>query len=159
MSVSDGVYCIDTSSVLEAWRRRYRPKNFGSFWNNLDELIAQERVLMSREVFTELQKKDDDVHKWFKSRTSNKFIIEIDDDTHDEVRRIMGLYPRLVDTAKGRSEADPFVIALARVRKATVVSEEQAGSATKPKIPDVCKAQGLKCLPLADMIEELDWSF
>jgi hypothetical protein len=38
----------------------------------------------------------------------------------------MGAYPRLVDTVKGRSGGDPFVIAVARIKHPpmTVVTEE-----------------------------------
>jgi len=73
----------------------------------------------------------------------------------------MGTYPRLVDTVKGRSGGDPFVIALARVRrsKITVVTEEDRGRADSPKIPDVCRAEGIRCLNLADFIAERGWKF
>jgi Domain of unknown function (DUF4411) len=55
----------------------------------------------------------------------------------------MTAYPRLVDTSKGRSGADPFVIALAAAANPimTVVTEEHPG---KTKIPDVCKKEGIK---------------
>lgn len=73
----------------------------------------------------------------------------------------MGTYPRLVDTVKGKSGGDPFVIALARVRhgKIIVVSEEDFGKKDSPRIPDVCRAEGIGCYKLADFIEDRDWSF
>ena len=65
-------------------------------------------------------------------------------------------HPRLVDTVKGRSGADPFVIALAATTNPTmtVVTEEQPG---KTKIPDVCKAEKIECIGLADLIERENW--
>jgi Domain of unknown function (DUF4411) len=66
----------------------------------------------------------------------------------------------MVDTVKGRSGADP-VIAIARMRhgKITVVSEEDFGKKDSPRIPDVCRAEGIRSFKLADFIEERDWSF
>ena len=70
----------------------------------------------------------------------------------------MGAYPRLVDTVKGRSGGDPFVIALAGIKRPhmTVVTEESPG---KQRIPDVCASEGIRCIGLADMIEQEDWHF
>jgi hypothetical protein len=59
------------------------------------------------------------------------------------VARIMKAYPRLVDTVKGRSGSDPFVIALAASTNPTmtVVTEEFVG---KVRIPDVCNADKIQ---------------
>lgn len=85
----------------------------------------------------------------------------IDDGLQDQVIELMGIYPRLVDTAKGRSAADPFVIGLARMNDPewTVLSEENPGSQNSPKIPDVCRAEGLRCLRLVELIQEENWIF
>lgn len=70
----------------------------------------------------------------------------------------MGAYPRLVDTVKGRSGADPFVIALAASGEPVmaVVTEETPG---KQRIPDVCASERIPCMGLADLIERENWSF
>ena len=77
------------------------------------------------------------------------------------MRHIMGTYPRLVDTVKGRSGADPFVIAVARSRinQMVVVSEEDFGKKDSPRIPDVCRAESIRCLKLADFIDARGWRF
>jgi len=84
--------------------------------------------------------------------------VEIDDYTQNHVALIMAKYPRLVDTVKGRSGADPFVIALAATMNPSmvVVTEESPG---KTRIPDVCAAERIECCGLADMIEREDWKF
>ena len=111
----------------------------------------------SIEVYNELEKKDDELFKWCKDR-KGKMFVELDDATQVLVTRIMSGYPRLVDTAKGRSGADPFVIALAATMKPpmVVVTEESPG---KTRIPDVCSAESIDYCGLADMIEREDWSF
>jgi hypothetical protein len=84
--------------------------------------------------------------------------VEIDDDIQGHLTRIMANHPRLVDTVRGRSGADPFVIALAATTDPSmvVVTEEFAG---KIRIPDVCRAEQIAFCNLADMIEREDWQF
>lgn len=158
-AMKDGIYSIDSSSLIHAWRRAYPPKNFPQFWRRLDELIEAERLFSSVEVLRELQKKDDELHAWCK--THSGVFLPIDDGLQDQVIELMGIYPRLVDTAKGRSAADPFVIGLARMNDPewTVLSEENPGSQNSPKIPDVCRAEGLRCLRLVELIQEENWIF
>lgn len=154
---TSAVYSIDSSALIHGWRRVYRPKNFGFVWEHFDLLIEEGRLRASIEVYNELEKKDDEVFKWCKDRKAKMFV-EIDDNTQAHVTRIMKNHPRLVDTVKGRSGADPFVIALAATTKPlmVVVTEESAG---KTKIPDVCLAEKIDCCRLADMIEREDWKF
>ena len=108
----------------------------------------------------ELSKKDDAVYEWCK-RLSGQLCVDIDDEQQEHLQHVMGIYPRLVDTVKGRSGGDPFVIALARVRQGeiVVVSEEDFGRRESPRIPDVCLAEGIRCYKLADFIEDRGWRF
>jgi Domain of unknown function (DUF4411) len=156
----DTLFSFDSSSLIHAWNRAYRPKNFPSFWLRLEEAVAAGIVVASVEVLSELSRKDDAVHDWCKSRAGD-LCVDVDDEQQDHMRHIMGTYPRLVDTVKGRSGGDPFVIALARVRhgKIIVVSEEDFGKKDSPRIPDVCKAEVIRCYKLADFIEDRGWSF
>ena len=105
------------------------------------------------------RKKDDDLSAWCKERPT--MFIDVDDATQASMQHIMGTYPKLVDTSKGRSGADPFVIALAQAHNPllTVVTEEHGGSANKPKIPFVCRQEGLRCISLLQLIEEQQWRF
>jgi len=154
-------YSIDTSALIHAWRRAYPPKNFESFWARLEKLIEDEVILASVEVINELKKKDDDIHKWCNAQPGS-FCIEIDDDMQDHVAHIMGMYPRLVDTVKGRSGGDPFVIALARSTAPsplTVITQENPGKKASPKIPDVCRDEKIPCMNLVEFIQAEDWRF
>ena len=120
-------------------------------------LIGQGRLRSSIEVYNELEKKDDELFKWCKDRKETLFV-ELDEETQRLVTQIMANYPRLVDTVKGRSGADPFVIALAVTTKPSmvVVTEESPG---RMRIPDVCTAESIEYCGLADMIEREDWKF
>src|ERR1700756_3606802 len=114
------IYSVDSSALIHAWRRVYRPKNFGFVWNGFDSLIENKRLCASVEVYHELEKKDDELFAWCKER-KEKLFIEIDDNIQGIVRNILNDHPRLVDTVKGRSGADPFVIALAETTKPPIV--------------------------------------
>ncbi|AWL92631.1 DUF4411 family protein [Bradyrhizobium ottawaense] len=150
------VYSIDSSSLIHAWRRIYRPKNFGFVWDGFDRLIAEGRLKASIEVYNELQKKDDELFVWCKERKETLFV-EIDDATQEAVAKIMAEHPKIVDTTKGRSGGDPFVIALAAstTPRMMVVTEEFPG---KERIPDVCDAQKIDHCGVADLIEREDWT-
>jgi hypothetical protein len=150
------VYSVDSSALIHAYRRIYRPKNFGFVWEGFDALIAVGRFKSSIEVYNELQKKDDELFAWCKERKEAMFV-EIDDVTQALVAKIMGAHPKLVDTTKGRSGADPFVMALAKSTnpQMIVVTEEYPG---KERIPDVCNAQKIDYCGVADLIEKEGWT-
>jgi hypothetical protein len=151
------VYSVDSSALIHGWRRIYRPKNFGFVWDHLAGLVEESRLRASIEVYHDLEKKDDELFQWCKDR-KEKMIVEIDDAVQGQVARIMANYPRLVDTVKGRSGSDPFVIALAATTKPpmVVVTEEYVG---KIRIPDVCEAEKIDHCGLADLIEREEWKF
>ena len=150
-------YSADSSALIHGWRRIYRPKNFGFVWDRLGVLIEEGRFKASIEVYHDLEKKDDELFKWCKER-KDKLVVDIDKNIQVHVTRIMKAYPRLVDTVKGRSGSDPFVIALAAstTPTMTVVTEEFAG---KVRIPDVCNAEKIDNCGLADLIERENWNF
>jgi Domain of unknown function (DUF4411) len=151
------IYSADSSALIHGWRRIYRPKNFGFVWDRLGILIEEDRFKASVEVYNDLQKKDDELFKWCKER-KDKLVVDIDDNIQAHVARIIKAYPRLVDTVKGRSGSDPFVIALAASINPTmtVVTEEFAG---RVRIPDVCNADNIDHCGFADLIERENWNF
>ena len=155
------IYCIDTSSLIHAWRRAYPIQNFPLFWGRIDELIEAGRLISSIEVLKELEKRDDDLYEWANER-KNMFLDIEDDILQIRVAEILKLYPRLVDTRKNRSAADPFVIAVASVFDSplVVVTEEgPTNNIKRPNIPDVCIAENLKCIKILELIVLEDWRF
>ena len=158
--MAGATYSIDTSALLHGWHRAYPPKRFPALWLKLDELIDQGRLIATIEVLNELEKKADDTFAWAKERKDSLFR-EIDEDVQDAVVHLMQTYPRLVDTAKGKSGGDPFVIAQAMAANPchTVVTEEAGGSGKQPKIPWVCQDAGVPWINLLAMIDLEDWVF
>jgi hypothetical protein len=142
------IYSADSSALIHGWRR---------IWDRLGALIEEGRLKASIEIYNDLEKKDDELFKWCKDR-KDKLVVDIDATIQAHVAHLMKAHPRMVDTVKGRSGSDPFVIALAASTNPTmtVVTEEFVG---KVRIPDVCNAEKIPYCGLADLIEREDWKF
>ncbi len=149
-------YSLDTSGFLDAWVRHYPPDVFPPIWQQMEDAGERGVVLVSDEVLRELERKDDGAYEWLKAR--GQMIVPLDSNIEAAVKDLLKQHPRLLDTRKSRSGADPFVIALARLRGLTVVSAEiRSGNLQKPKIPDVCDALGIECLNLIDFFRKEGW--
>ncbi|MDE2793566.1 MAG: DUF4411 family protein [Gemmatimonadota bacterium] len=107
-------FSIDTSAILDGWTRHYPREAFPGLWRHLEELIRSGDLRASEEVRHELEKKEDEAFAW--ARGQEGFFVPMDDEIQDAVSAILAVHPRLLDTRRGRSGADPFVIALAKVR-------------------------------------------
>ncbi len=117
--------------------------------------MGQGRLCASIEVLHEIKKKDDNLAEWCEANSA--LFVEIESDAiQEKVGALLGKYPRLVDTRKGRSGADPFVIALAQMHNPplTVVTEEKGGTPQKPQIPFVCQEEDIRCISLLELIAE-----
>lgn len=148
-------YCMDTSALMDAWFRHYPPASFPSVWTHMEEAADNGVLISPDEVLNDLKRKDDDLHKWAKARPN--MFLPLEGDVQLAVQEILARFPRLVDTRKGLSTSDPFVIALAKVRGTPVVTGEKGGTAEKPKIPSVCHHYGIDCLGLLQLIAQLGW--
>jgi PIN domain nuclease of toxin-antitoxin system len=70
-------------------------------------------------------------------------LVKLDKQIEVHVSDIMRRYPRLVDTKKGRSVGDPFVIAVAQARKLTVITGENAtGKVDRVALKELAGFQG-----------------
>ena len=151
-------YCVDTSGWLDGWQRHYPPDVFPSLWTKLDGLINSGEILSSEEVYLELKKKSDELQDWIQAR--KQMLVPLDEPIQLKAVALLSEFPRLVDTLRGRSKADPFVIATAMERGAVVVTGEPlTGKLDKPRIPDVCQVKNIRCITFLQMIRELKLSF
>jgi hypothetical protein len=150
-------YSLDTSGFLDAWLRHYPIDVFPTVWDRLSVAVEKGVLFVSDEVLRELEKKDDGAHSWIKARPA--MVVPFESKIEAAVIRLMTNYPRLVDSKKGRSGGDPFVIAVAMVKGLTVISGENAsGKLDSPKIPDVCKDMGISCIRILDFFREQKWN-
>jgi hypothetical protein len=150
-------YSLDTSAILDGWNRYYPPKVFPTVWERLENLAFKGVLIATEEVLRELEKQDDEVYRWVKAQAN--MVVPIDDQIQIEVSFILNAYPRLVNTQRNRSQADPFVIALARLVDGVVVSGEGRRSLKNPKVPDVCDDMGIPHMRLVDVLSQQGFTF
>jgi hypothetical protein len=158
MNQAATIYSLDSSALIAAWTDTYVISEFATFWDRLGALGDGGRAIVTEEVYEEIAKKDDKLYEWLGAHP--RMIASHGDDVQRSVSEILRTHPLLIKAlGVNRSGADPFVIALARCRRATVISQEQPGSATKPKIPDVCAHYSVPCERLRHLIANEEWRF
>jgi len=90
----------------------------------------------------------------------DRLVVPTDAGVASAVQRILIDHERLVMNMKGRNRADPFVIALAQLKGAVVLTGEGSdGTANRPKIPYICQEIGLPCCRFLEMIRLEGWRF
>lgn len=156
MNAPASVYCIDTSSVIDWHERFYPPESFPSLVPLVDGLIHTGRLFMSEEVALELHAKTAAAGTWCAKR-KDRLVLPTDVAVATAVRDVLREHPRLVGALKNRNRADPFVIAVARLKGAVVVTGEMGGTADRPKIPYVCSQFGIQCITFTDLIRAEGW--
>ena len=151
-------YCFDTSAFIQPWRNRFPPDLFSPLWKKIESLIIGGDIISSRVVLDDLKRMDDDVFGW--AKTQKKLFIEIDEAIQREVREILATYPRLVEQGGKRSSSDPFVVALAKLNDACVVTYELPHlNSNKTNIPFVCHQYSIDCKDLLDVMRDYGWRF
>jgi hypothetical protein len=159
MSQPELNYVVDTSSFIHAYQRSYPPDILPALWEEkFDLLIAHSRLISPVDVLEELRQKHDALYEWASVRESMFFDL---DHFENQLKDVMASFPRLVDTKKGKSGADPMVISLALSRTPpwTVVTEESFGTETSPRIPFVCDQRKLRCINMLQLLRDQHWSF
>ena len=154
-----GLYCVDTSALIDGLERYYPEENFPGLWKRIDTLIADGRFRISEEVWEELQQKDERAKEWAQPRL-DMLMVPTDLVVISATQRVLSEHELLVKNMKGRNRADPFVIGLAQVLDATVVTGEGGdGNARRPKIPYVCGQLNVKCIRFLDVVRTEGWQF
>jgi Domain of unknown function (DUF4411) len=149
------IYCIDTSALIAAWYERYKPNRFPKLWDQLDQLITEGRLVSSSLVLRECSKqRSEELHGWLKPREA--MFQAPDESVQVQVDFVVNTYTGLVSAGKEKFQADPFVIAQAKVNGYTVITEE-TGPASLAKIPGVCGAMKVPCINLMQLIDQEDW--
>ena len=149
-------YSLDTSALLNPWRKFYPRDLFPTLWERYEQALEDGTAVATELVLIELEKQDDEVLAWAKERPV--MFRPLDEKIQEVVTGILRDYPRLVDTRKSRSGADPFVIALGQIEGRAVVTYEGAtNKIDRPNIPDVCEALSIPCVTFIEMARQQGW--
>jgi hypothetical protein len=98
------------------------------------------------------------------AKTNRSLFMAHDVPLQTEANNIQRRFPGLIDPNAVHDEADRYIIALAVLRKLTVVTHETSVKTKKrpPRthyIPDVCRELNVRCLTLVEMMREQKWKF
>jgi len=150
-------YCIDTSAIIDIRRRQYPPDVFESLSLKLDDIIDGGQIIAPHEVLRELGSIDDEVLKW--AKVHRHMFRDLDDVQVTIVKEVMANFPRLVDVRKTTPAADPYIVALAKIEGATVISSEGWGDMNRPRIPDVCRTYAIPHMSALEFFRHRGWKF
>jgi len=153
-------YSFDTSALIDGIERFYPIEHFPRLWEQIDDLIQEGRLLISEEAWLESVKLDLPLKKWCESSVVDRTvsIIETDDDIADRVGVIVTQFPKLAKPGR-KSGADPFVIAVAEIRGAMVITGEKQGGPSNVTIPYMCNNRGTVHGRFVDVVRNEGWRF
>jgi predicted nucleic acid-binding protein len=154
-------YCLDTSVLINGWHKRYRPDVFPSIWATISDLMLDATVFSCEEVYLELKEQDDDLFKWADER--RKSFLQPDEYVNDEMLNVMARFPNLAARGASLNKADPWIVAVARVSGAVVVTDEQPSEKSRstkpPKLPNVCEALNVQWMRPIDFLAAMKIKF
>ena len=155
------IYVIDTNSfcVMD----NFYPSVFVKFWEHIDWLVMNERLISTREVLRELEK---DVHRnhVFDWACRNKNIFQTPSPEETKLIRDILSVPQFSNMIKkekllkGGPAADPWLVSLAKTTGGCLVTEE-SDKPNSAKIPTVCKYYDISCTNLEGMLKDEGWEF
>lgn len=153
-------YILDTSALVDAWTKWYSPQSIPRFWDRLEKLARSGTATFPDAFLLELQVIDDGLYRWCKQR-EDIIVTPTTPQIQALVTVISTTYPNLrYAGVPGRNFADPVVIALAEHNGYAVVTHENAtGNLNGPRIPDVCKARGIRVMQFHHLVLEQRWTF
>lgn len=150
------IYSFDTSALLNGRRDLLPPAIFPTLWERLEMMIGSS-VLAVDQVRDELRRKHDETTAW--AAAQRDLFVPLESDIQRATRQVLTECPKLVAVGGKRDGADPFVVALALARGGMVVTEENSGSAVRPRIPDACDLLGVPCVGLVGFVQAQGWQF
>lgn len=162
-------YCIDTNAFIHSWNFWYAPGTHPTLWKALEDLGHSGRLKMPEQVFDELGEKEDAVYGWCRER-KEALVVEATDETEEVYRDLVNRYPEMTGgLGLGSDYADLYVVAVAAVNNATVVSNEDRGfeqhasmrnrKRKNYRITNVCLDEGVQVIRAYDLIKREGWVF
>lgn len=142
-------YTFDTSSFI-ALRKTYPEDIFVSLHKQLIPILTSGRTVVLDVVFTELKDKELQLHNLIKSTIPKERQLNFEDYIETTQQLIHNYYD-----SKGKAQnlkADPHIIAVGKIEKLTVISEEFNSDPTK--IPYVCDKENVKCMDLLEFMRK-----
>ena len=165
MSSADKIfYSVETNVFLD-WQARYYPTDiFLALQNSVSLLVKEKRFYSPKLVEEELKfvsVTTSELLAWVKNQSGLFIPLK---ELAAEALNIQSRFPGLLDPKAEHEEADAYVIALAKMRNGTVVTQETSASEKRnpPRshyIPDVCRELGIPCFNFLGLMRREKWKF
>lgn len=154
------MYVFDSGAFIDLFRYYYKD-TFKTLWEKFDELVENGKIISVMEVKRELETHGDKLADWVKSHS--KIFLK---PNQEEADVIMHLYSNVhfehnikkQDKLRYCSEADPFVVAKAKVMGYKVVSTE-GYKKDGAKVPNLCEYEGVEHLSVEEFMKAEKWTF
>jgi hypothetical protein len=118
-------------------------------------MIESGLIVTPDEVLVELERGGDEIHAW--ATAHDNLGVEPDERVQAIVRRIVDDWPAfLPEDSHDGVWADPYVIGMASVRGATVVTGEVPApdDALRPRTPDICHELGIDWVTILALLPD-----
>lgn len=161
-------YLLDANFFIQAHRVGFPMDVVPSFWNKVKELAASGKIISIDKVKKEIYDSEDDLKDWCEHNLPDEFF--------KDSTGVIPSYAKVVGWANSKSdqytqqardtfmdadEADAWLISYAHTHALPIVTHEVSAPFSKSsiKIPDACKALGVRTLQPMDMFRELGEQF
>jgi len=152
-------YLLDSNVFIEAKNRYYGFDIVPAFWEWLDRRQASFEIASITPIYDELAQGDDDLSNWVKERKDSRWWLGIEgQDVQKSYGEIIAwiMSQDFTQAAKDKflNEADPWLIAKARVLDVKIVTHEgfDLNRKNKVTIPVVCHYFNVDCLNTFELI-------
>ena len=142
-------YSFDASGFIDSWNRYYPIDIFPTLWKKISKMLKNQIIIASSVVWDEIKRKDDEIKNYL-DKFQKCFKIPLKNE-QKFIEKILEKNPEWIKN--GKNEADPFVIALAKMNELQVVTYENPKK-TKNHIPAVCRQFQVNCLSFIDFLRE-----
>lgn len=161
-------YTIDSSCLMDIFGdSSWKSKSINAgLWKKVEELIKEGVIISHIEVLGEIKKdgvRGEQLYNWAQENKSSFWEHNIKEEG-EVIRAMSGQYKAFVDNRVGDVYADPWLIAQAKTRGLTIITEEKASASSnmaKARIPNVCRDPlfNVRCIDLFELCKERGWVF
>lgn len=162
-------YTIDLDALANLFRKehKYYKGIFTNLWNDIENLFRTGKMISHEEVFREIKGnngREDELYLWSASNR-NYFLPDYGPLEQAVIGEISKLSENFSNAKTKSAHADPWIIAHARTKNLTIVTEETSkGFNVNPNnygIPDICSRLNPKvnCINLRKLIDKENWIY
>ncbi len=155
-------YSIDTSVLIDLQRNYQHVENLINLFRTN---FTNKNFFISKYVLDELKNKEENFFINFEDDEYSGCIIDLNEDVQQAIQKIDSRVPGYIDHQPTKNKADPFVVAVALVLNAKVLTQERynnndneeyrRNNPGKLKIPNICRTFNIECKDLVMFLSDL----